>query len=150
MKRFIVLIICMIAAVVSNAQSNPVHWSFKADNISGNKYEAHLTASIQTGWHVYSQVQPNDAIAMPTLVKFSRDPLLTLTGEVKEIGQFEKNSIKVLGITQNEYENKVDFVQELILKGKVKTCISGYITFQVCTDERCLPPKTVPFTIALQ
>ncbi len=150
MKRAIVLVISMIAAMVSNAQLSPVRWSFKAGNISGNKYEVHLTASIQTGWHVYSQIQPNDAIAMPTLIKFSSNPLLTLTGKVKEIGQMEKNSVKALGITQNQYKDKVDFVQELTLKGKVRTSISGDITFQVCTDELCLPPKTIPFTIALQ
>ena len=31
----------------------------------------------------------------------------------------------------------------------VRTAITGEIEYQVCDDEKCLPPKKVPFTIVL-
>ena len=50
-------------------------------------YEIHMTATIQTGWHLYSQTQPEDAIAIPTGIKFTSNPLVTAEGPVKEVGK---------------------------------------------------------------
>ena len=41
-------------------------------------YEIHMTATIQSGWHLYSQTQPEDAIAKPTGFTFNNNPLLDL------------------------------------------------------------------------
>ena len=49
----------------------------------------------------------------------------------------------------NQYSEKVDFVQIVKLKGKVKTSFSGSVEYQTCDDKKCLPPKTVNFKVAL-
>ena len=46
--------------------------------------------------------------------------------------------------------DKVDFVQVVKLKANAKTNVSGNVEFQTCNDEKCLPPKTVNFSIALK
>lgn len=108
-----------------------------------------MTASIQSGWHLYSQAQPDDAIAEPTLVSFNKNPLLALEGKIKEEGKLEKFHDAKLDISANQYSTKVNFVQVVKLKAKAKTNVSGSVKFQTCNDEKCLPPKTVTFTIAL-
>ena len=108
-----------------------------------------LTASIQRGWHLYSQVQPGDAIAQPTSFIFNKNPLLALDGKVKEIGKLEKYKDKTLDVSANQYSNKVVFVQRVKMRGKAKTAVTGKLEFQTCNDEKCLPPKTVNFSIAL-
>jgi thiol:disulfide interchange protein DsbD len=72
-----------------------------------------------------------------------------LEGNVKEIGKLEKYKDKKLDISANQYSEKVTFVQKVKLKGKVKTNVSGKLEFQTCDDKKCLPPKTVNFSIAL-
>ena len=47
------------------------------------------------------------------------------------------------------YDNSVDFIQVVYLKAKVKTNVSGFVTFQVCNENKCLPPRTIPFIIAI-
>ena len=108
-----------------------------------------LEATIQPGWHLYSQSQPGKAIAQPTTFNFSKNPLVDLDGKVKEIGKLEKYKDKELEIEANQYSNKVTFVQKVKVKGKVKTNVSGKLEFQTCDDKKCLPPKTVNFSVAL-
>ena len=108
-----------------------------------------MTATIQEGWHLFSQSQPKDAIAQPTTVVFNKNPLLQLDGKVKEIGTLEKFKDKELDISANQYSNKVVFTQRVKLKGKAKTNVTGKLTYQTCNDEKCLPPKTINLAIAL-
>lgn len=113
-------------------------------------YELRLTATMQSGWHLYSQMQPGDAVAQPTSFKFNNNPLLSLDGKVKELGKLEKFRDEKLDISANQYSGKVDFVQLVKVRGNAKTNVTGKLEFQTCDDEKCLPPKTIPFSIALK
>ena len=55
-----------------------------------------------------------------------------------------------VGIKQFQYGGKVDFVQTVTLKAKVKTTVSGTVTYQVCTEERCLTANTINFSVAIE
>ena len=149
MKKLIFLSACVVAMLKLAAQQQPVKWSYTASKISDKVYEVHIHAVIDEGWHIYAQDQPEDAIAQPTKFKFTSNPLVMLKGKVKEMGKLEKHEVGALGIVQNQYSREVDFVQQVQLKSLVKTAVSGVFTFQVCTDEQCLLPKEVPFSVAL-
>jgi thiol:disulfide interchange protein DsbD len=149
MKKLIVFIAFAFAGWSLHAQ-NPVSWSFSSRKISDKIFEVHLTANIQSGWHLYSQDQPEDAIAQPTNVKINNNPLLKLDGKVKEVGNMEKYKDKILGISAHQYSEKVDFVQVIKIKSSARTNVSGSVEFQTCDDKKCLPPKTINFNIALK
>jgi len=140
-----------LAAAIASAQiANPVNWTFTSKKISDNVYEVQMTANLQSGWHMYSQSQPKDAIAIPTTFQFSGNPLLQLDGKIKEVGKMEHFTDKELGVSANQYSKLVTFTQKVKLKGKVKSNVSGNVTYQTCDDKKCLPPKTVSFNIALK
>ena len=150
MKKFSIVLFCFFIAGLASAQSiNPVNWSFTSKKISDKVYEVQIVASIQKGWHVYSQKQPGDAIAQPTSVVFNPNPLLQFDGKVKEAGNLEKFKDKELDISANQYSNKVVFTQRVVLKGKAKTNVTGKLTYQTCNDEKCLPAKTINLSIPL-
>lgn len=149
MKRFILLSIIGLMFTAVQAQ-NPVSWTFSAKKIDDKTYEVHMTANIQSGWHLYSQNQPDDAIAIPTGFTINNNPLIKLDGKIKEMGSLEKFHDKKLDVSANQYSNKVDFVQVVKLKASAKTNISGSVEFQTCNDEKCLPPRTVNFNVAIK
>jgi hypothetical protein len=149
MKKLIVFIAFIFAGWSLHAQ-NPVSWSFSSRKISDKIFEVHLTANIQSGWHLYSQDQPEDAVALPTNVKINNNPLLKLDGKLKEVGNMEKYKDKILGISAHQYSEKVDFVQVIKIKSSARTNVSGSVEFQTCDDKKCLPPKTINFNIALK
>lgn len=149
MKRSLLLLLSVCVISVAFAQS-PVSWAFNSKKVGANVYELRVTATMQPGWHLYSQTQPSDAVAQPTSFTFNSNPLLSLDGKVKEVGKLEKFHDAKLDISANQYSGKVDFVQVVKVKGSAKTNVTGKLEFQTCDDKKCLPPKTVPFTIALK
>lgn len=150
MKKLFLLLLVVVGVSAASAQGlNPVSWTYTAKKLNDKQYELYLTATIQPGWHLYSQNQPADAIAVPTSFSFNKNPLVKLEGKVKEIGKLEKYKDKTLDVSANQYSNKVVFVQKIQLAGKVKTVVTGKLEYQTCDDEKCLPPKTVNFSIAL-
>jgi thiol:disulfide interchange protein DsbD len=150
MKKFFVFLALFLLIAGVNAQvPNPVSWSFSSKKISATVYEVQMTASMQNGWHLYSQAQPKDAIAIPTTFQFTNNPLVQLEGNVKEAGKLEKFTDKELGVSANQYSRQVVFTQKVKLKGKAKSNVAGNVTYQTCDDKKCLPPKTVTFSVAL-
>jgi hypothetical protein len=150
MNRIIAILAFALTSLGANAQLDPVKWTFSATKTADMTYEIHMKATIQKGWHLYSQSQPEDAIAMPTGFVLNNNPLLTLEGKIKEVGKMEKFHDSKLAISANQYSNTVDFVQVVKLKAKAKTNITGSVEYQTCNDQKCLQPKTVPFSVALQ
>lgn len=149
MKKIFFFLLLIGAGAVAHAQLNPVSWTYSAKKIADKTYELHITATIQSGWHLYSQTQPDDAIAEPTAVTFNKNPLLTFQGKIREDGKLEKFHDAKLDVSANQYSAKVNFVQIIKVKAKAKTNVSGNVRFQTCNDEKCLPPKTVTFNVAL-
>ena len=150
MRKLILGLSIMLIGFGASAQVlNPVSWTFSSKKISDKVYEVQMVATIQSGWHLYSQVQPDDAIAIPTSFSFNQNPLVDFDGKVKEVGKMQKYSDKKLGVSANQYSNKVVFIQRVKLKGKAKTNVTGKLEYQTCNDEKCLPPKTVNLSIAL-
>ncbi len=148
-KPLLVLFCLVLTGAAATAQLNPVNWSFSSKKIADKTYEVHLTATMAAGWHLYSQVQPEDAIAMPTGFKINSNPLLSLEGTIRELGKMEKFHDKKLEVSANQYSGKVDFVQVVKLKANAKTNLTGSVEYQTCDDKKCLPPKTVNFTVPL-
>lgn len=147
MKATLFGLVLLISGIVS--AQDPVSWSFTSKKLPNGTYEIHLTATIQNGWHLYSQSQPEDAIAIPTTFTIASNPLLEKVGKIKEVGKLEKFHDKELDLSANQYSKTVDFVQVVKLKGKAKTSFSGSVEYQTCDDKKCLPPKTVNFKVAL-
>lgn len=150
MKRLLFLFSAAFSMAAASSQPlNPVNWNFTSKRINDGVYEIQMTATIQKGWHLYSQTQPDDAIAQPTSFSFTKNPLLDFDGKVKEIGNLEKYKDKTLGISAHQYSEKVTFTQTVKVKVNAKTAVTGKLEYQTCNDQKCLPPKTVNFSITL-
>jgi thiol:disulfide interchange protein DsbD len=148
-KKLVLISLICLSGYFASAQS-PVSWAFSTKKINDKTFELHLTATMQPGWHLYSQKQPADAIAMPTTFTFNSNPLLIFDGKVKEVGKLQKFKDDKLDISAYQYSKSVNFVQQVKLKGNAKTNVTGKLQYQTCNDEKCLPPKTVNFSLALK
>ena len=148
--RATILLVALLVVNAVSAQPNPVRWTFVAKKIADKQFEVEMRADIIAGWHLYSQQQPEDAIAIPTEFVLNQNPLLNLKGKIREVGKMERFKDATLGVSAHQYSGQVVFVQTVELKAKVKTALSGTVEYQTCDDEKCLPPKKVSFTIPLK
>ena len=149
MKKTILFFFPLFFFMAAFAQmENPVKWTYSAKKIKGNMYELHMTATLEPKWHIYSQDIKGDG-PVPTSFTFDKNPLVKTDGAVAEVGKLEKDFDKNFNMTLKYYGNKVDFVQRVKLKSAVNTFAKGKITYMVCNDKKCLPPKDVPFSIKI-
>ncbi len=135
----------MAQQLVSN---KPYSWSYSAKKLSTGNYELHITMSLNSPWHTYSQTTP-DGGPVPTKFTFAKNPLYNFAGAVKENGRKLKKNEKVFGVDVEYYEGRVDYVQVVKVKANAKTNVSGTVEFMVCNDRTCLPPTQENFSIAL-
>jgi thiol:disulfide interchange protein DsbD len=149
MKKITILLVMYFTAVAGYAQLNPVTWTFTATKVSDKTYEVHMKAIMQSGWHIYSQTQPEDAIVIPTSFIINPNPLFIKDGNIKESGKMQKVNDEVSG-SAHQYSGSVDFVQKIKLKSNARTNFSGTVEYQTCNDQKCLPPKKVNFTVAIK
>lgn len=150
MKKIILALSVLVAGLTAAAQLNPVSWTFTAKKTGDKTYEIRMKATMQSGWHLYSQEQPADAVANPTAFVINPNPLLSPDGKIKELGKLEKFHDAKLDISANQYSGSVEFVQVVKLKANVKTNLTGTVEYQTCNDQRCLPVKKVPFSVDIK
>ena len=151
MEKFFSAVILLFVSVAAFAQSGTkVKWDYTVKKLGDKKYEVRMIANIQPGWHLYSQTQSADAIALPTTINFSKNPLLLVTGKPKEIGKVTDAFDKATQSRSRFYSNKVEFVQVVTVKSTVKTSLSGDVEFMVCDDKQCLPPDKAKFSVKLE
>ena len=148
MRKMSLLLTCLLIITIGLAQK-PVTWNYTAKKISDKTYEIHIKATIQDGWHLYAQSQSENFIGTATSIRFTKHPLVLFTGKPTEVGSLEIKKEPSLGVESREYKEGVDFVQRVKLKGEIKTNVTGSIEFQVCTDEMCLQPTKVNFSVPL-
>ena len=148
MQKF--FLICLM--FLSNGQlfaqvEDPVDWNFTAKKMANNQYEVHLTANVSGNWHIYSQDCGKGP--EPTSISFLKNPLIKLQGKVNEIGKLETQYDPNFKSTLKFYNKQVDFVQKISKKSKASTILKGTVTFMVCNERKCLPPKDVPFSVKI-
>ncbi|HLP10512.1 MAG TPA: protein-disulfide reductase DsbD N-terminal domain-containing protein [Flavobacteriales bacterium] len=145
--RLIFFCLLVVFAVQVRAQGyDQVKWDFSSRK-NKKATELVLKASIQRGWHLYSQHLKGDG-PIPTEFTYELPKGVKKQGDTKEpapIKHFDEN----FGMDVLYFENEVEFTQEL--KGKIKNemVVSGKVTFMICDDNMCYPPVDVPFEIKL-
>ncbi|WP_158796364.1 protein-disulfide reductase DsbD domain-containing protein [Pedobacter sp. L105] len=149
MKKVILVCTMLLFTVlgVSAQIENPVTWSYAQKKISNTEAIVYVKATIQDGWHIYSQnVKPGGPVK--TTIKFNPSKDYTkvgITAEPKPLSKFEK----VFDMNVGYFEKQVVFQQKIKLN-KPETTVSGTIEFMVCDESRCLPPDEIKFTLAVK
>lgn len=147
MNKILTLILSLFMVMGASAQfeSNPVKWTYQAKKIGPKVYEIHIKAMIDQPWHLYAQDAGKGP--EPTTIAFDKNPLVQISGKTKEIGKLEKQYDPNFKSELRFYTGSVDFVQTIKMRSTAQTVVKGTITFMVCNDKRCLPPKEIPFSV---
>ena len=134
---------------------DPLDWSFSKQKISENTYELTFVADIEQGWAIYSNDIYNNDIdcdveicPLPVSFEFDKDNDLesyNLIGDIKEVNEnksVSQDPIFLMEVTK--FTKKATFNQVIELKAE-NVNVTGYLTFMVCDDTKCLPPTDVEF-----
>jgi len=148
MRKILFIAIGTLLVFNLSAQiKDPVKWT-AVSRKKANGYEVVLTAVLPKSWHIYSQTT-GEGGPVPTNFKFTKNPLLTFDGGVKEIGSVKENYDKLFETKVKYFGDKVDFVQAVKVRGNVKTNVNVTVEYMTCDDSQCLPPTKKTFNVSL-
>jgi len=126
----------------------PVKWSFKANRINDTEAELQFIATIQAGWHLYSQtvIDPDNG-PNPTIFTFNKPVGYKLTGKViqpKPIIEYDD----MFEMNVEYYVQKAIFTQKVKITSDKPVKITGIVDFETCDNKQCLVDSpTFSFTL---
>jgi hypothetical protein len=148
MKRLILFLAIAASTITAKSQIlKKVTWSYAAKKTSKTEATVYFKATIDEGWHVYSQTVKEGG-PIKTTFTFPASKEYTLVGktiEPKPITKYEET----FSMNVSYFEKSVVFSQKVKLTG-AKAVVKGTIEFMTCDDKQCLPPEEVSFSIPVK
>ncbi|WP_158839178.1 protein-disulfide reductase DsbD family protein [Polaribacter sp. L3A8] len=148
MKNIFIFLFLTFSLGIFSQIEDPVKWSTSVKKVSDTEFILISEATIEKGWHLYSQDVPDDG-PIPT----------TFTYDVS------KGNYSLKGSTEEEEGHTVDdpvfemeikfFENSAIFKQRIKTTagvntINGVVEFMVCDDSKCLAPTEIDLVFKLK
>ena len=147
-----VILLCLLAFSFSYhlyAQVvDPVKWETKTEKISDTEYDLISTATIDAGWHLYSQVVPEGG-PIATNFSYQTNEDFKLIGKTSEEDGHTVDD-PVFEMKIKFFENKAEFRQRIKIVNKELSIVEGEVEFMVCDDEKCLPPTYIDLKFTLE
>lgn len=143
------LLIALCASAAVHAADKPVSVTAGALKVrAGQSGSVTLRIHVANGWHIFS---PNPLVdgVRPSAIQLSGASGITV-GTVSMPAP-QKVHVQALDKDANVYENTV--TAKISLKAAPGTSgvkvLSGTLSYQACSDSRCLLPTKVPFTVSV-
>ncbi len=136
--------------LVLSKPSNPdaiVTWKFDMKPSSDNTYLFSATATIEKGYHIFALDAGGDGTLMNT--EFEIDDYSDAPVEWRVVPQPKTVVLDYVDGDIYWHENKVTFSKVITLEGDA-TVFTGTVTYQICNEDKCLPPVTKDIHIELQ
>lgn len=143
-KSLLVFISVLFCFSADGQIQNPVKWKYSVNCLANNEAELVLTATLEPGWHLYSQ-NIADGGPIPTSFTFTPNANYEKSGPVKEgkpITKYEES----FEMDLSYFENSAVFKQKIKIKSTGAFQVAGSLEFMVCNDGQCLPPDQKKFT----
>jgi thiol:disulfide interchange protein DsbD len=133
-----VFVFFFLSVLITQAQiQTPVKWDFKTKVTGENTADLQFIATIDQGWHLYSQHLP-DGGPMPTEFVFAKLDGIQLDGKASEPTPKEVFD-EMFKMNVKYFDKTATFTQKIKLIGNKPVTVSGTINFQACNEETCIP-----------
>ncbi len=153
MTKILLTSLLLLSALFTQAQIlEPVKWKFEVEKISDTEALLKATATIDKGWHLYSQfmtLTPDQFGPEVTVFTFNKNPNIKLLGKVEEKGKLTEEITPLFdNILVRFFSDKVTFIQKVQVTAE-QTVVTGNVYYMVCDDKQCLPPDEKEFSFKL-
>lgn len=142
----LLICVCCLQIAAQEEEENPAKWTLSIDKkdgktAKGDNFTATLNAKIEKGWHLYA-LEKIDGGPIPTRISLTENQPFEL-GEIEFPPPVETDDA-VFGVVTKFYVNAVKFKLPLrVLQNPEINKLQVKVRYQICSDEMCLPPKSV-------
>ena len=125
-------------AAFSQAPDATATWKVTSSDLGSGLYELTFTASIESGWHIYTTDNKYNPTELELDSPVGYSPVGVLT-QVTEPSTFQGDQV---------FFDKAVFTQRIQLEGNEAT-VKGELTWSGCNDQFCAAPEHFEFSIPL-
>ena len=125
-------------AAFSQAPDATATWKVTSSDLGSGLYELTFTASIESGWHIYTTDNKYNPTELELDSPSGYSPVGVLT-QVTEPSTFQGDQV---------FFDKAVFTQRIQLEGNEAT-VKGELTWSGCNDQFCAAPEHFEFSIPL-
>ena len=135
MKKLLFLLLAIFAFVNVNSQiKKPVKWTAKTEKISDTEFNLVMNATIEQGWHMYSQFTPDGGPLPITVTIKNQKGNFELIGKTKE-SPYKKEFNKDFEVDEYYFENKATLTQKVKITNPKTDKIVINLDFQACQNQ---------------
>lgn len=143
LKLTLTLALFTIVGLVNAQMPTPVQVKTQFKEISATEAEITFSASIQSGWHMYS-TNVVEYGPTPTTITVEKISGAKLDGALAPKTSPIKKYEEMFEADVYYFENSTTFIQKVKLEGG-KYHVEGYLEYGACNDKNCTPPTKVDF-----
>ena len=140
MKKLLTYLLLLVPMMVGAQILAPIHWEASAARLTDTTAQITLTATIDEGWHLYTQDLPDDG-PVATQFHYKQPALGPTTTDAEVLSDYDENFEMEL----TYYATKAVFTQTVLAREDEQ--LAGSVTFMACDDHQCLAPETWEFTV---
>ena len=137
----------LMGVVGNNAcgqQLDPVKWKYSVRETSATEAELVFTATLDAGWHLYSQyTSPDGPLAIEFTFEESKD--YERVGKVLEPKPHEEMD-DIFQCIVKSFSGKVVFRQKVKRISDKDFTVKGTVSYQLCNDGSCIAPEDHDFS----
>ncbi len=139
-KRAIIVMAAVLMGLIASAQAPDAtaSWKVSSKETGANEYELIFTASIESGWHIYT----TDNKYNPTTLEFDSPAGYSPVGGITQLtkpSDFQGDEV---------FFDTAVFSQKVKLEGDEAT-VKGELTWSGCNDQFCAAPEHWEFSLSL-
>ena len=138
MKKFVLIIALILSANVFAQIHDPVKWTTSIEKISDTEYNLISKATIDAGWHLYSQDVPDGGPIPTTFTYDDENGAFKIVGNTSEEDGHTVDD-PVFEMKIKFFENTATFTQKIEVLSD-KTVVNAFVEYMVCDDEKCVNP----------
>lgn len=127
---------------------DPTNWEYEVKKTGANTYQLIYHLTLKAGWHIWSIKPGGDGFQIAPSFTIKPQKGVKTIGKVTEKGKAITTTMDGVTGKVTYYANKVDYIQNISVANP--TTIMGTLSYQVCNDKMCLPPKDKDFTIKIK
>ena len=138
MKNNLYIIFLLFSIGLFSQIEDPIEWTTSVKKVSETEYILISKATIEDGWHLYSQTVPEDG---PIPTTFTYDTSKENFSLIEKTNEDEGHTVDdpVFNMKIKFFENSAIFQQKITVSSGLSV-VNGVVEFMVCDDTKCLAP----------
>ena len=140
MRKLLTYLLLLFPFLMQAEILAPIHWEACAARLTDSTAQITLTATIDEGWHLYTQDLPEGG-PVATQFRYKQPVLGPTTTDAPVLSDYDENFEMEL----TYYTSSVVFTQTVL--ARPDETLAGSVTFMACDDHQCLAPETWDFEI---